>query len=78
MKRETVSSNQPLKYIDPSGETEEEFCENVSTAFSRYGEQFIESISSPQNWGLWALDGSSAALEVYYQGPARSLEQQNL
>lgn len=77
MKRETVSSNQPLKYIDPSGETEE-FCENVSTAFSRYGEQFIESISSPQNWGLWALDGSFAALEVYHQRPARSLEQRNL
>ena len=61
------SFNQPLKYIDPSGETEEEFCENVSTAFSRYGEQFIESISSPQNWRLWALDGSFAALEVYKQ-----------
>ena len=61
------SFNQPLKYIDPSGETEEEFCENISTAFSRYGEQFIESVSSPQNWGLWALDGSFAALEVYKQ-----------
>ena len=61
------SFNQPLKYIDPSGKTEEEFCENISTAFSRYGEQFIESVSSPQNWGLWALDGSFAALEVYKQ-----------
>ena len=61
------SFNQPLKYIDPSGETEEEFCENISTAFSRYGEQFIESVSSPLIWGLWAVDGSVADLVVYKQ-----------
>ena len=60
------SFNQPLKYIDPSGKTEE-FCENVSSAFSKYEEQLVESVSSLQNIGLWALDGSFSALEVYKQ-----------
>ena len=59
--------NQPLRYVDPSGMTEEEFCEEIGSIFSKYGNQIKESVFSPTNWALWGLDGGFSALNIYKQ-----------
>ena len=47
--------------------TEEEFCEEIGSIFSKYGNQIKESVFSPTNWALWGLDGGFSALNIYKQ-----------
>ncbi|MDD3361688.1 MAG: hypothetical protein PHW34_08455 [Hespellia sp.] len=60
--------NQPLRYIDPTGCSEE--CPNMSNKkihykWEEYCKHIRESTADPTNWALWSIDGVFSGIEVY-------------